>query len=50
METLLRLEYTKTVSVEGNYKNNELDGLWTWWDEEGIVTRTQIYKDGELVK
>jgi antitoxin component YwqK of YwqJK toxin-antitoxin module len=36
--------------LETNYKNGELEGLWTFWDTEGNVTKTETFKDGELVK
>jgi len=35
---------------EGNYKNGKEDRLRTFWDKEGNVTKTEIYKDGEIVK
>jgi len=35
---------------EANWKNDKKDGLWTSWDKEGNVTKTETYKDGELVK
>jgi len=35
---------------EGNHKKGVEVGLWTYWDKEGNVTKTETYKDGELVK
>jgi antitoxin component YwqK of YwqJK toxin-antitoxin module len=34
------------------YENGQKgeEGFWTYWDEEGNVTKTERYKDGELVK
>ena len=34
----------------GNYKDGKEDGLWTYWDKDGNVTKTETYKDDELVK
>jgi antitoxin component YwqK of YwqJK toxin-antitoxin module len=36
--------------VEGNLKGGELDGLITYWDEDGNVTKIEIYKDGKKVQ
>jgi antitoxin component YwqK of YwqJK toxin-antitoxin module len=36
--------------LEENYKDGKKYGLWTYWDEEGNVTKTETYKDGELVE
>ena len=36
--------------LETNYKNGELEGLWTFWDTEGNVTKTETFKDGEMRK
>ena len=36
--------------MEGTMKNGKNEGLWTWWDEDGNITKTERYKDGELVK
>ena len=35
---------------EGDYFPVGEQGRWTYWDEEGNVTKTETYKDGELVK
>lgn len=35
---------------EGNYKNGKKDGLWTEWDNDGNVTMTKKYSNGELVE
>ena len=34
---------------EGNFIDGKEEGLWTWWDKEGNVTKTETYKDDELV-
>ena len=34
---------------EINYKDGKREGLWTFWDTEGNVTKTETYKDGGLV-
>ncbi len=36
--------------VEGNAKEEKEDGLWTYWDENGNVTKTETYSNGELVE
>jgi antitoxin component YwqK of YwqJK toxin-antitoxin module len=38
------------MKEEGHGENDEKDGVWTFWDKEGNVTKTETYKDGELVK
>jgi antitoxin component YwqK of YwqJK toxin-antitoxin module len=35
---------------EGNYKDGKRDGFWTFWDENGNITKTETYSNGELVK
>ena len=35
---------------EGNSKYGKQEGLWTFWDKEGNVTKTETYKKGKLVK
>ena len=37
-------------TFEGNDKNGREDGLQTFWDKEGNVTKTETYKDDELVE
>ena len=37
-------------SWEGNHKSGKQHGVYTEWDKEGNVTKTETYKDGELVK
>jgi len=32
--------------IEGNYRQGKKHGLWTWFDDEGRVTRTIQYVDG----
>ena len=34
----------------GNWKNWEQDGLWEYFDKDGNLTKTEEYKDGELVE
>ena len=33
-----------------NYKNEKKDGLEEWFDENGNLTETRKWKDGELIK
>ena len=33
----------------GLYKNGEKDGLWTTWDEMGLVALQERYEAGKLV-
>jgi len=35
---------------EGNWKGYKRVGLWICWNEEGNVTKTETYKNDELVK
>ncbi len=35
---------------DGNYKEGKADGLWTYWDKDGNITKTETYSNGELVK
>ena len=37
-------------SSEGLFKNGSKAGVWTEWDDKGDVTKTDTYKNGELVK
>ena len=32
------------------YKGNEKDGIEEWFDEQGNITKTRLWKDGELIK
>jgi len=34
----------------GNKKDGKKDGLWETFDEDGNLTKTEEYKDGELVE
>ena len=34
----------------GNWKDREMDGLWEYFDEDGNLTNTEEYKDGELIE
>ena len=36
--------------TRGKIKNEKLEGLWEYFDEEGNLTKTEEYKDGELVE
>ena len=38
------------VKELGPYKRGKMDGLWTWWHEDGTVALTARYKEGEEVK
>ena len=35
---------------KGNVKNDKKEGLWEYFDEDGNLTGTEEYKDGELIK
>ncbi len=35
---------------EGTNKDGKKEGVWTYWDVKGNVTKTETYKNGELVK
>ena len=38
-----------TKESEGHWKEGKQDGLSTYWDKEGNVTKTETYKNDELV-
>jgi antitoxin component YwqK of YwqJK toxin-antitoxin module len=35
---------------EEHYKDGKEDGLLTWWNWNGNITRNRTYKDGVLVQ
>ena len=35
--------------MEVNFKDGEKEGLWTSWNDYGNITKTETYKNGELV-
>jgi antitoxin component YwqK of YwqJK toxin-antitoxin module len=38
-------------NFEGSYNmSGQKDGTWTWYDETGKITATQVFRNGELVK
>ena len=37
------------LKEEGNHKNGEPHGKWTWWYENGQKWEEGTYKDGELI-
>ena len=37
------------LMYEGNYLNDEEDGLWISWDATGFVMMEEYYKNGELI-
>ena len=37
------------LRFKGNYKDGKPDGLFEEFDEEGNLTKTEEWKDGELV-
>ena len=37
------------ISREGNFKDGEEDGKWTWYYEDGSIARVEGYKDGVRV-
>lgn len=45
--------YNKTffcVTEEGYYKNNLKEGLWLYYNTDGSVKDSVVYKNGEVVK
>ena len=38
-------KHKKKFSAVINYKNDKLDGKWTWWYEDGQIKRETNYKD-----
>ena len=38
------------IEEEGNHKDGEDDGKWTYYNEDGSIDRVEEYKDGEEVK
>jgi len=39
----------KKKQSEGNFKDNEYDGFWAGWHENGQKSYEVTYKDGELI-
>ena len=39
----------KKKQSEGNFKDNEYDGFWAGWHENGQKSYEETYKDGELI-
>ena len=37
-------------SKEGSYKDGKAKGVQTFWDHKDHVTKTETWKNGELVK
>jgi antitoxin component YwqK of YwqJK toxin-antitoxin module len=35
---------------QGSYLEDQMEGVWTRWDDKGNVTKTETYKNGKLVK
>jgi antitoxin component YwqK of YwqJK toxin-antitoxin module len=35
------------IEAVGNYKNNLHDGLWLFWDRDGIPETSRFFKDGK---
>jgi len=35
---------------EGHFINDEKEGIWNMWDQNGNVTKTERYSDGVLVE
>ena len=38
------------LEKKGNFIDGEYDGLWKVFDEDGNLTRTQTWRNGELVE
>ena len=36
--------------MEVNFKGGEKEGLWTSWNDYGNITKTETYKNGELIE
>ena len=36
------------IEQEGNYKDDKLDGKWTYWHENGQIEQEGNYKDDKL--
>lgn len=51
LEGLVEIFYDNGKKMEeGNYKNGTRDGVSKWYDQNGSVSITYEYKNGELVK
>jgi antitoxin component YwqK of YwqJK toxin-antitoxin module len=35
---------------QGSYFEDQMEGVWTWWDDKGNVTKTETWENGKLVK
>jgi antitoxin component YwqK of YwqJK toxin-antitoxin module len=38
------------LSFRGNYKDGKQDGRLEYFDEDGSLTKTETYRNGELVE
>lgn len=36
----------RNLESEGNYSNNEMNGVWKYWNTHGLLTDSVIYRDG----
>jgi len=36
-------------SQEGNYKDGNKDGKWTWWNEDGHIKSESTWQNGECL-
>lgn len=39
-----------TIWVEGFFKADKQDSVWSWYDTTGIVESIQLFKEGEFIK
>ena len=38
------------LESRGNYIDGKREGLWEWFDENGNLTETRTYRNGDLVE
>ena len=36
--------------IKGTYSNGDQNGKWFYWDEKGILKKTEIWRKGKLLK
>lgn len=36
--------------ISGNYKNDQKDGTWKYYDIKGTLIKEEVYKDGKLIE
>ena len=49
-KTVVTFHENGQLRSRGNYKDGKQEGVWERYDENGNLTKTEEWKDGELIK